>query len=272
MLPATLPLLLEPAELEQWLGTEGLLVVAVTRPESYAQQHVPGAVYLDYSKLVSAQPPVLGLVPSDAQLSQVFSALGMTGRSHVVAYDDEGGAKAARLLWTLDVIGHPRYSLLDGGWRAWLAGGHSTSSTAPDITPSDYRVRQRGDAMADKAYILAHLHDPTVALLDARTPAEYRGTDKRALRGGHIPGAVNLEWNQALDAHNAMRLKPLAELRAQLSALGVTPDKEVITYCQTHHRSSHSYIVLTALGYPRIKGYPGAWSEWGNSSDAPVEQ
>jgi thiosulfate/3-mercaptopyruvate sulfurtransferase len=271
MPPIQLPLIVEPAELERHLGTQGLLIVDMSKPESYARQHLPGAVYLDYSQIVAARPPIMGLLPDDAQLSKVLSYIGIHQHTHVVAYDDEGGAKASRLLWTLEVVGHAHYSLLNGGLRAWQAGQHPVSADAPTVIPTDYRVKQRSDAVADKAYIQAHLNDPSVALLDTRSLAEYRGVDKRAQRGGHIPGAVHMEWTAALNIQDNLRLKPEAELRALLSAVGVTQDKKVVAYCQTHHRSSHTFIMLKALGYEHIRGYPGAWSEWGNSADTPVE-
>lgn len=266
-----LPLILEPAELARNLSADNLLIVDLCKAEIYAYQHIPGAVHLEYAHIIAAEPPVMGLLPDDEQLSEVFSAIGMTKDSHVVAYDDEGGGKASRLLWTLDVIGHQGFSLLNGGLRAWLADQHPVDKARPQITLSDYQVSQSGKATVDKAYLLAHLNDPEVALLDARTPAEYRGIDMRAGRGGHIPRAVNMDWTLALDAENNGRLKLESELRALLAARDITPDKEIITYCQTHHRSSHTYIVLKALGYPRIKGYPGGWSEWGNSEDTPIE-
>ncbi|MDA1108093.1 MAG: sulfurtransferase [Proteobacteria bacterium] len=266
-----LPLVVESAQLAEQLGAQRLLVVDLCKPEIYASQHIPGAVHLEYTQLVTAQPPVMGLLPDDARLGEVFSALGLTPDMHVVAYDDEGGAKACRLLWTLDVIGHAHSSLLNGGLRAWLAGRHPVSNTPARPGASRYQVTRSGHALADKEYILAHLQDAQVKLLDARTPGEYRGTDKRAQRGGHIPGAVNMDWTETLDMQNSGRLIAADALRARLDALGVTPDKEVVVYCQTHHRSSHTYIVLKSLGYPRLKGYPGAWSEWGNSFDTPVE-
>lgn len=266
-----LPLVVEPAQLAEQLGAQKLLIVDLCRPETYASQHIPGAVHLEYTQLITAQLPVMGLLPDDVHLSQVFSALGLAPGMHVVAYDDEGGAKACRLLWTLDVIGHAHFSLLNGGLRAWLAGRHPASNTPARPGASRYRAARSGGALADKDYILAHLADSQVKLLDARTPGEYRGTDKRAQRGGHIPGAVNMDWTEALDMQNSGRLKPADALRARLDEIGVTPDKEAIVYCQTHQRSSHTYIVLKSLGYPRIKGYPGAWSEWGNSFDTPVE-
>lgn len=265
------PLVVEPAQLAEQLGAQNLLIVDLCKPEIYGNQHVPGAVHMDYAQLVTAQPPVMGLLPDDAHLSRVFSALGLTADMHVVAYDDEGGAKACRLLWTLDVIGHGHFSLLNGGLRAWIAGRHPVSNASVRPSASKYQVAAAKHALADKAYILAHLQNPQVKLLDTRTPGEYRGTDKRAQQAGHIPGAVNMDWTEALDMQNSGRLKSAEVLRVRLEALGITPDKEVIVYCQTHHRSSHTYTVLKSLGYPRIKGYPGAWSEWGNSADTPVE-
>ncbi len=110
-----------------------------------------------------------------------------------------------------------------------------------------------------------------VVILDTRSPAEFSGIDRRAARGGHIPGAVNMDWSVALDRERNLRLKPAVELRGILDNLGITPDKEVITHCQTHHRSSHTYLMLKALGYPRTRGYPGSWSEWGNDLELPTE-
>jgi thiosulfate/3-mercaptopyruvate sulfurtransferase len=115
------------------------------------------------------------------------------------------------------------------------------------------------------------LDDPEVVVLDVRTPAEFAGDDVRAARGGHIPGAVNMDWTLAIDRGRNLRLKPEGDLRRMLEELGVTPDKEVIVHCQTHHRSAHTYMVLKSLGYPRIRGYDGSWSEWGNDQNTPIE-
>ena len=110
-----------------------------------------------------------------------------------------------------------------------------------------------------------------MALLDSRSKEEYSGERKFAQRGGHIPGAVNLDWHLAMDPDHNHRLQPESVLRDMLNARGVTPDKTVVTYCQTHHRSAFTYFVLKVLGYPRIKGYPGSWSEWGNDDSTPIE-
>ena len=266
-----LPLVVEPAELVRNLDAENLLIVDLCRPETYTQTHVPGAVHVDYSRIVAARPPAMGMLPGEAQLSEVFSSIGLTPDSHVVAYDDEGSGRASRLLWTLDVIGHAHYSLLNGGLHAWLNDQHPVSSEAVRRPRSQYTVKFPETAVADKNYIVSHLHDPNVVFVDTRTPAEYRGETRRAERAGHIPGAINFDWVNAIDQTRSLRLKPAQELKQVLSQMGVTPDKEVIAYCQTHHRSAHTYIVLKSLGYPRVRGYPGSWSEWGNSPETPIE-
>ncbi len=266
-----LPLIVESDELERVLGRDDLLVVHVGNEAAYAQRHLPGAIHLDYESIVDKQPPAAGLLPDNKHLGKVFSSLGISIETHVVAYDTEKNSKAARLLWTLDAVGHRTFSLLDGGLPAWLAGGHARESgvTPPNLTR--YRVQSHGLARVDKNYILEHLNNPSVVLLDARSPAEFSGQDVRAARGGHVPRAVNIDWELAIDRERFPRLRPIDELRNLFEEVGVTPDKEIIVYCQTHHRSSHTYIVLKSLGYPHIRGYDGSWSEWGNDPETPIE-
>lgn len=267
-----LPLLVEPEALEATLGDPALLIVDLCQAPSYERQHVPGAVNLAYSDLLKPSLPAAALLPDEATLSTVMSSIGLRSDLHVVAYDDEGNGRASRLLWTLDAIGHFDYSLLDGGLTAWLAEGRPTESGKQPAQQSEFHAQVRNpDVVADKAYILNHLEDPNTVILDARSPAEYRGEDVRALRGGHIPGAVNLEWTQAIDRNNDLRLQPIERLRALHKEAGVTPDKEVITHCQSHHRSALSFFVLRYIGYPSVRGYAGSWSDWGNDPTTPVE-
>ncbi|HKJ77341.1 MAG TPA: sulfurtransferase [Gammaproteobacteria bacterium] len=274
MADVDLPLIVEPEQLQPLLGTEGLLVVDLCKASVYEQIHIPGAVFLEYTQILAMKRPVGGLLPDDEQLSRVLSGIGLTPETHVVAYDDEGGGKAARLLWTLDMLGHARYSLLNGGLHAWYKEGFPTTAEPTEARPSDYRaeIQPESPACADREFIESRLGEPNFALLDARTPEEYSGEKRFSQRGGHIPGAANLDWMQAMDQGRNLRLKPTDELMAMLEERGITPDKTVVTYCQTHHRSAHSYIMLKALGFPEVRGYPGSWSEWGNLPDTPVEE
>jgi thiosulfate/3-mercaptopyruvate sulfurtransferase len=266
-----LPLIMEPELLESHLGSDNLLVVDLCKPSTYVQAHIPGAVHVDYQSIIRADKPAMGLLPAEQDLSRVLSAIGLTPETHVVAYDDEGGGKAARLLWTLECAGHSNISLLNGGLHAWSNEGHPLENKTVTVVASDYPVAFREEPVADADYILAHLNDDNVRLLDVRNPAEYNGVKKFAARAGHIPGAVNMEWTEAMDQHHNLRLQPTEKLNELLEPLGITSDKEVVVYCQTHHRSAHSYIVLKSLGFEKLRGYPGSWSEWGNRTDTPVE-
>ena len=268
---SAVPIFIQAEELQRLLGAEDMVVVDLSSEAAYEAQHIPGAVHVEASLLGSSRPPVMGLLPPEDVLARVLSEAGISPGSHVIAYDSENGLKASRFLWTLDVIGHERFSLLDGGLSAWLDAGLPVESKTPQVAATEYPVSYGDARRADKAYIAQHLGDPAVAVLDARTPGEYRGLDRRALRGGHIPGAVNLDWSLAVRGGGDLRLRPEEELRALYAGAGVTPDKEVVVHCHTHQRSSHTYLVLRALGY-RVKGYPGSWSDWGNDPNTPIEQ
>ena len=267
-----LPLLIEPDELQQHLQDPHLLIVDMCKPNQYQQIHIPGAVFLDYSYITAINRPAMGLLPDEEQISKVLAAIGFTSASHVVAYDDEGGGKAARLIWTLHALGHFKTSLLNGGIISWYKEQHPVTAEATRITDMPCKVNYKNmDVVADVRYILSHLDDKKVALLDARSLGEYSGEKRYADRAGHIPGAKHFEWTDGIDNDRNNRLLPEPVLREKLSALGLTADKEIIVYCQTHHRSAFSYFMLKYLGYEKVRGYPGSWSDWGNRLDTPVE-
>jgi len=272
-----IPLIISPKQLQQQLqnSTDTILLIDMASPNSYIQHHIAEAVFLDYTWIVRIEPPRMGLLPNQNQLNTVFNALGLTPDTHVIAYDDEGGGRACRLLWTLEAIGHQKYSLLDGGIQNWIDENYPVTDKIIYPTPNDtsngYNCTLSDAPIADHAFILEHLNDSNVVILDSRSPAEYTGKKAFAERAGHIPGAINWDWMNAMDKEHNLRLKPPAELTTTLEAIGISKDKMIITHCQTHHRSAHTYIVLKSLGYENIKGYPGSWSDWGNTADLPIE-
>ncbi|MET0066068.1 MAG: sulfurtransferase [Candidatus Thiodiazotropha sp.] len=265
----TIPLLLEPDALSARLDDPQVRIIDLGRDTTYPELHIPGAIHLPYTQITSFRHPIYGLLPQAEQLEALFSGLGISADTHVVAYDDEGGGNASRLLWTLHAMGHTRYSLLNGGLHAWANEGNTCSRTPTTPEPADFHANPDDRVVADSKYILSRLDSSDLVLWDARSIQEYRGISRFSQYPGHIPGAINLDWLEVMDRQANMRLKQEPELRELLNRLGITQDKEVITYCQTHHRSSLTWFVLHRLGYPGCKGYPGSWSDWGNRDDTP---
>lgn len=271
---SSLPLIIEPEAANNLTGKENILFVDLGQPDTYVQQHVPGAVYLDYNWIVTSDKPRMGLLPDIERLTRILNSYGISEQTHVIAYDDEGGGRACRFLWTLQCIGHQHLSLLNGGLQAWAAEGYPLEQALnfPQLANQVHRdIRYRPEPIADKPFILEHLDDDSTIILDTRSPQEYNGLKVFAARGGHMPGAVNYDWINAMDRRNNLKLKAPEVLKAELEKLGITPDKSIICHCQSHHRSSHTCIMLNALGFEQVKGYPGSWSEWGNDPTTPIE-
>ena len=277
----SIPLLLEPQQLVSLLqpdqnGLTGdkslpLLIFDLSKLDNYKKRHLPGAIHINYNDIVLSKKPVFGLLPDVITLNHLGSRLGIDANQHIIAYDDEGNANASRLLWTLEACGHSAYSLLNGGMTSWIHDGYPTENIINTPTKRIFNANLNPKVIANKEYILSRLNQQNTLLLDTRTLNEYKGLKLFAARGGHIPGAIHYEWTNAIDLKNNYRLRPANELLDELAQLGITQEKEIITYCQAHHRSSFSFIMLKYLGFNNIKGYHGAWSDWGNQTDTPVE-
>lgn len=268
---AELPILIEPQQLEQVLGRTDLRIIDLSKHDLFARGHIPGALFLDYTRIVRHEKPVFGMVPAAADLQKLFAELGLTPDTHVVACDDEGGGKAGRFLWTLDIVGHQKWSLLNGGMIAWANEGHPMSTDISKPPPGSLPAVFGRGGVAEKEYILSHLLDPSYVMLDCRSDKEFIGAEKRSEQVGHVPGAVHLDWMAIKDGSRNQRLLPDTELLQLLSLRGIDPSKEIIAYCHSHHRSALTYVALKHLGYRQVRGYPGSWSDWGNDLTTPVE-
>lgn len=266
---SNLPLVIEPSDLLPRLAAPELILVDLTSSARYAEGHVPGARFVDPKRTQRGQPPAPGLTPSREQLEELFGELGHRPDAVYVVYDDEGGGWAGRFIWLLDTIGHRRYHYLNGGLHAWLAANLPLSHEIPLRAGGPVQLELSDTPTASREYLQSRLNAEDVVIWDARSPAEYRGEKVLATKGGHVPGAVNFEWTAGMDGARALRIR--TDIAERLQELGITPDKEIITHCHTHHRSGFTYLVAKALGYPRVKGYAGSWSEWGNHPDTPVE-
>lgn len=266
-------LLIEAEELVPFLGNEKLRIVDLSRSSVYDQLHIPHAIHVQPKQLVRQEEQASGLLPDVEGLKVLIEYLNISPEHHVVAYDDEGGAWAGRLIWNLHCMGFENTSLLNGGIHAWLAAGLPTSSAAETFAPVDKLV-EINQAHIDQyrieyADLLEQVQNHDIQLWDCRTEDEYTGLRLAARRGGHIPNARHFEWSTALNRENHLKLHPLERTQQRLEQLGFNLKQPVVVYCQSHHRSGLAYILGRLLGW-KIQAYDGAWSEWGNRPDSPI--
>jgi thiosulfate/3-mercaptopyruvate sulfurtransferase len=270
---ANAQLLVTPRELAAMSdrpGQQPLLLLDLRPPESYAAGHIPGALHLDLwgVSLVDTDPaPLRAFMWA---IEHVLALHGVDASTPVVVYDEVSGVRAARAFWFLEYFGHPSVRVLNGGFNAWVRAGFPVTQAAAPPPRSEWTGSREDKTLATWKDVLDALPRPDVVIVDTRSDQEYEGSVARAKRGGAIPGAVHIEWTRNLSESG--EFKPPAELRELYVDAGVTPDREVITYCQGGYRAAHSYLALRLLGYPRVRNYVGSWKEWGDREDLPVER
>jgi thiosulfate/3-mercaptopyruvate sulfurtransferase len=264
-------LLIAPAELAERIAQQRPLRILDARPASqFAAGHLPGALHLDPFgiSLIDSRPEPLRAF--EWIMQHLLELRGVTRDEPVVVYEQHSGMRAARLVWLLWLFGHPDARLLDGGIARWGSERRPIAREAvrePE-TASVLAVERRPEHVATVDDVLAAIGNRKTVIVDARSRAEYTGELVRAARGGSVPGAVHLEYTANLTADG--RYRSPGELRTMYEAVGVTPDRAVITYCQGGYRAAQSWIALRVAGYPRVQSYVGSWNEWGNRPDLPI--
>ncbi|MGA2664648.1 MAG: sulfurtransferase [Nitrososphaerales archaeon] len=246
---------------------------------NYAVGHIPGAVLFDWKKDIN--DPLRRDVLSKEQLEALFGNAGIGKDTWVVLYGDFNNWFAAFAFWVFKYYGVQNLKLLNGGRKKWILEDRPVTKDVPAYPKATFKASAPDQKLrVFRGDVQGLLGKGGAVLVDVRGPKEFTGEvlappeypTEHAQRGGHIPGAKNVPWAQTInDADGTFKTRD--EIAALYAPKGVTPDKEVVTYCRIGERSSHSWFVLTyLLGYPDVRNYDGSWTEWGNSVGTPIEK
>lgn len=272
--------LVSTAWLAERLGDPGLTLldasfklpgITPTAAEDYAKAHIPGAVFFDVDAVADHANPLPHMLPAPADFARIVGRLGVGDGQTVVVYDSAGIA-ATRAWWMLRVMGHKEVAVLDGGLRAWRSEGRPVTSEVP--RPPERRFTPRPDfaLLRDRAALLANLASGREQVVDARAPARFAGTapePRPGLRAGHIPGAVNLPWEELSDRATG-RMLPKEALEARLAAAGLAKGKPIVASCGSGVSACVVAFAIHLAGWPEAAVYDGSWSDWGLPGETPV--
>ena len=271
------PLLLDAAGLAALVADENLVILDLSDPRRYETEHVPGAVHGWWQDTMSPFADVYGrrLQQSGGPLgyAELFQSLGIGPETHVVVYDDDANRYAARFVWLLRTFGHQRAAVLDGGLAAWKGAGFTVSddpASATATAPLD--VHPRDELTISTTELQERYADPSLTVIDVRSPAEAADDLNSTIRVGMIPGAIRLPWNDTvLDASGTLRSP--AEITARLRAAGIPadPNREIVVYGRFGVESGQTWLVLSLLGYRNVRVYDEGWASWAAIERLPID-
>ena len=268
---ARAPFLVNTSWLAEHLNDPSLVLLHVGDQESYNAGHIPGAQWVPYREIETRPDSDLTLeLPPAEQLQAAFERLGVSDNSRIIVYmGTDWATPTARVFLTLEYMGlGERASILDGGLPAWRADGHAVTTEARTAVPGKITLHPRNDLLVDAAWVNAHLHDASVAIVDARIARFFEGEPGRMPRGGHIPGAHNVPFPSLLEESG--KFKDTATLADAFRAAGVSPGVLVVTYCHIGQQASLAWFVARMLGY-QARLYDGSFEEWSSRPELPVE-
>jgi thiosulfate/3-mercaptopyruvate sulfurtransferase len=268
-------ILVTPAWLAERMKRPGLVMFEVGEKPGYDAEHIPGAQFLSLREI--AAPRVEGALalelPPVAQLDSVLEARGISDNSDVVVYfGKDWVTPTTRVFLTLEYAGlRGHVAMLDGGLPAWKAAGLPVTTEVPVVSKGSFTPHPRPDVVVDAAWVSAHLHDPTVAIIDARDSVFYLDIENNQMpRGGHIAGAKNIPFGSLAVSEEDNRLKSVEELRAMFLAAGADPGDTVVSYCHIGQQGTFVFFAARLLGY-NVRLYDGSFQDWSARKDLPVE-
>jgi thiosulfate/3-mercaptopyruvate sulfurtransferase len=241
-------------------------------PERYAEGHIPGAVFVDWTRdIVDLNGTVKAQIAPPETFKGAMERIGVGDESAVVVVDDTGGHLATRLWWALLYYGHGEVAVLDGGYNRWTSLGLPVTREVASVPDATFTPRPRPGLVSSADDVRKLLETRERQLLDARDEGMFSGAKQRGSRGGHIPGAVNLPANSLMDDDG--RWKQAHEIRAAAEAIGVSLDQPVTAYCNGGVTATQLIFGLHRAGLPidSMSNYDGSWNEWGERDELPVE-
>jgi len=267
-------LLIETGELARIVSQPNVRLIDAVDPASYQRAHIPGAVnvfYLDLAKIEERKKN--GHPLSNAEAERIFGEAGIDHNTRVIVYDDGTGPSASGVWFVLDFFGHKNVKVLNGGFRKWLKEGRPVTQEVTTVEKKRFHAKEHPEKIVTREWVQKNLRTKDVVVVDTRSFNEFIGKDLRpgAQRGGHLPGAVHLEWTKFSDKVNTF--KPAEQIEQVLAQRGITRNTKVVTYCGTGlGRSTDMALAMKLIGYDNVVEYTGSWEEWSADPRLPIEK